>query len=140
MEKGITETGVMRMMNDINAQMAELPGAVQSWVNWLMIVFVLSVFFLKNHRPARVVLAAFLLTMPLAMGIFAIWQNIHLFALAHLIVWIPLLTYLYRSELSQSDFKPGTPYGVWMILLVTTMVISLLFDVGDVYLVATGVK
>ena len=128
------------MMNEMNAQMAELSQAVQIWVNWLMIVFLLSVFFLKKHRAARYVLGAFVGTMLLAMGIFALWHNIHLFALAHLIVWSPLLVYLWRREFKSPEFNIVTPYGVWMTVLAVTMVVSLVFDVRDVYLVVTGSK
>lgn len=122
--------------------MAELSPAVQIWTNWMMLVFMASVFFLRHHREARLALAAFVGTMVFAMCTFLVWRNVHLFALAHIVFWSPLLTYMVRCRLNDqhSDLEKSKAFLVWSFALMVTMSVSLVFDVRDVYLVVTGVK
>ena len=132
-------------MAEINSQMAALSPVVQIWVNWMMLVLILSVFFVRRHRPARFVFLAFLVTMPVAMTIFYFFRNVHLFALAHILIWTPLLIYLVKhrkSERKQKAQRVGTgrPYDIWQILLIGTLSISLVFDIRDVFLVLMGEK
>jgi hypothetical protein len=63
------------MFDEINAQMAALPQAVQLWVNWMTLVFAASLLFVWRHKEARWALPAFVATMGLAFGIFAIWPK-----------------------------------------------------------------
>jgi len=133
----------MSMMTEINTQMSALSTPVQIWVNWMMLVLLLSVFFIRKHRPARFVFLAFLITMPAAMAIFYFAHNVHLFALAHIMVWTPLLVYLIRirkSEGLKRLIKIRGPYELWQTLLMSTLFISLIFDVRDVFLVLIGEK
>jgi len=78
----------------------------------------------------------------------AITKNIHLFGIPHLIVWTPLAIYLWKSTLSPAA-RAATPlisgayskaHLVWVALLFVTIIISLVFDVRDVFLVMTGAK
>jgi len=48
------------------------------WMNWMGIIFLLSLLFVWKHRPARWVLPSFILTMIVAMIVYAISGNVHL--------------------------------------------------------------
>ncbi len=128
------------MQDDRAAQIAALSPAVLTWVAWMMVCGFASVLFARRHRPARVTLLVFVLTMVLGSAIFLISRNIHLLGIAHLVLWIPLLIYLLQREVRTESFDPRSAYGVWIGLWMATMVVSLLFDVRDIILVATGAK
>ncbi len=121
----------------IDAQMAALGTPVELWVNWMMIIFISSILFVWKNKEARWALAALLVTLPTALLIFKLWGNVHLFALAHLLWWTPLLVYLIKSFQRQEKFKHWGALRLWHHLLCATIVVSLLFDVRDVYLVVT---
>jgi hypothetical protein len=44
------------------------------------------------------------------------------------------------KEVKSDGFKFQSPYGVWAMLLMTTIMISLLFDIRDIVLVGIGQK
>jgi hypothetical protein len=60
--------------------------------------------------------------------------------IVHLLLWSPILIYIMRVEFKSDDFKLKSPYGVWTILLMVTIVISLLFDIRDLIIVMMGLK
>ncbi len=128
------------MLADMQAQMEMLSPAVQAWLNWMTICFLVSLLFVWTHKAARWVLAVMVLTMPLGLAIFALTGAVHLLGITHLILWTPLLVYMVKSEVRTDEFKVGSPYGIWVLLLVATIFISLVFDVRDVILVALGQK
>jgi len=128
------------LMAEINSQMQSLPGWVQIWVNWMMAVFLASIAFIWHHRAARLIFFAFILTMPMAMLIFYFCHNVHLFALAHLTVWTPLLVYFYKSHFVNRNLLAGRIFNLWLTLLILTIIISLILDVRDVVLVLLGKK
>lgn len=113
---------------------------IQMWLFWIMAIFVISILFIWKHKAARFVLAAIVLTLPIALVIFKITKAVHLIGIAHIIVWGPLAFYLIKNEVMGGRFEVKSLYGIWMILLLSTIVISLLFDVRDVALVALGKK
>lgn len=131
---------MMTIFDEINSQMAELSSLVQVWINWMMILFGISVIFIRKNVAARFVLLAFLATMPSAFLIFYFFQNIHLFAIAHVIFWLPLLIYLFKFEIKSEFFNGKSFYGIWIYLLCITIGISLVFDFRDIVLVAMGKK
>ena len=132
------------MFEDMNAALnAETTQIVKFWMNWMMAVFFVSILFVWKHRPARWVLAAILATMVGAMIIWAMTKNVHLFGIVHLILWGPLAVYLWRRVLSgtaRAEAGMNKFYFVWISLLFATILISLVFDVRDIYLVMTGAK
>ena len=128
------------LMNEVNAQTALLPQWVQYWMNWMGIVFIASIVFVWKHKPARIVLLSLFAPMAIGMGIFALSNSVHLMGVGHIVVWLPLLYYLYQCELSTDGFNIKSLYGVWMVLLIATMVISLFFDFRDVVLILLGHK
>jgi hypothetical protein len=128
--------------------MQELDAAIQAgtsdvvkvWLNWMFLMFALSLIFVWKNKPARFVLLAFVLTMPVGLAIWKMSGNIDLLGIAHLLIWTPLLAYLYLKVIKTDGFNAKSFYGVWIILVCATIVISLLFDVRDIFLVMTGVK
>ncbi len=128
------------LMNEMNAQMEVLPPLVQYWMNWMMLVFVLSIVFVWNRKPARYVLLSFVLTMPVAMLVFYLTATVHLLGIAHLLVWGPLFYYLYSVEIKPQGLAFNSPYSIWLLLLMATIAISLVFDIRDLVLVLLGSK
>ena len=128
------------IFNTMNTQMANLPNPVQMWMNWMMFIFLCSILFVWNYKTARWVFASFWLSMPLAIFVYYLTNTIHLLGIVHIIIWLPLLIFLYRADFKSESFKKISPYGIWVILLATTIVISLIFDVRDIVLVSTGKK
>jgi len=125
------------MMNAVNAATAP---AVQMWMNWMVLIFLCSILFVWKHVPARFVLGAFFLGAIIALVIFNINPNPHLLGISHLLVWVPLAIYLYRKVVRSDTFRPASPYGIWIVLLLATIAISTVFDIRDLVLVAMGQK
>lgn len=114
--------------------------AIRIWLNWLMIIFLASIIFVRKYKSARIVLASFILTFPIAILVFSISNSAHLIGIAHIIVWGPLAFYLIKSDLRRLSFQFRSPYGVWLILLLGTIAVSLVLDVRDIALVFLGMK
>ena len=129
-------------MEAINAQNELLPMWVQVWMNWMIIIFMISVFFVRRHKEARFALAAMILTVPTVLGLFALFGKVHLFGIAHFLLWLPLAVFIVNQWRSPENVKYRTlsPYTVWVSLLMVTISVSILFDVRDVFLVVVGVK
>jgi hypothetical protein len=128
------------MLNQLNEQMSVLPQWVQYWMNWMMFIFVLSIVFVWKFKAARYVLLTFVLTMPVGMLIFYLTNNAHLLGITHLILWAPLLIGLMKFEIKREDFQFLSIYGTWLSMLMLTVIISLVFDVRDIAMVALGSK
>ncbi len=114
--------------------------AVQMWMNWMFIVFSTSIAFVWKYNSARVVLLAFVLNLPVAILVFNLTSSVHLIGIAHLFIWGPLAVYLVIVDLKSASFKFASLYGVWVSLLLGTIVVSLVFDVRDIILVLLGMK
>ena len=126
----------------------EIPDVVRLWMRWMMLIFFASIAFMVKFKPARWAFITVLATVALGLATWAITKNIHLFGLPHLIVWTPLAIYLWKSTLSPAA-RAAAPLSagayskahlIWATLLFITIIISLVFDVRDLYLVMTGVK
>lgn len=128
------------LMNEMNAQMAVLPGWVQMWMNWMLFIFLASIIFVWKQKGARWALLSFIISMPVGMLVFYLSNTVHLLGIVHLLLWTPLLVYMLLKEIKLDGFKFQSPYGLWVILLIATITISLLFDIRDIVLVAMGQK
>jgi len=136
-------------MEELNAAMdVGTSRAVKIWMNWMGIIFLSSLIFVWKRKPARWVLAAIILTLPIGFVVWKMTGSVHMLGIAHLIVWLPLAIYLYKAEFSKTaeastlslSQRLKSPYFIWLCLLLTTIVISLIFDVRDIFLVLTGAK
>ncbi len=130
------------MQEQMDAQVAALSQPVQWWMNWMMLIFFVSIVFVWRHAEARWTFGTMLATIPVAMGIFYVWRNVHLFSLAHWLLWAPLAAYLIHRWRYADDekYRRWSPYRVWFTLLLATICVSLAFDARDIYLVITGPK
>jgi len=132
---------MLEFINDIQTQFAALPAGVSLWVMWMMAVFFAATPFSLKHRSARFALLTFFGFTFLGAGI-AVWLtgSIHWIALVHLIFWPPLLFYLMKHEISGPNFEVKSIYGIWIVLLTITIIISLIFDVRDTAMLLQGSK
>ena len=127
---------------------AETSAIVRLWMNWMMLIFISSLAFVAKFKAARWTFLAIIGTIVLALITWTVTKNIHLFGIPHLLIWIPLAVYLWRSTLSPTARLNMPPikgayskaHMVWVSLLFITILISLVFDVRDVALVANGTK
>lgn len=130
------------------AMQAGTSDVVMLWMNWMSIVFLACLFFVWKFKAARAVFVAIVLTMIGAMIVWTLTKNVHLLGIVHLVVWLPLGIYLWKTTLSgiarSTASGPKTVYSrtflIWTALIFATIVISLVFDVRDIFLVLTGAK
>jgi hypothetical protein len=112
--------------------------AVQMWMNWMLAIFALSIIFVWKYKGARWVLLAFLLSMPVGYFIFQATQDPWLLGIPHILLWLPLAIYLIAVELKRPEVRLPSIYGVWLMILLGTIAISLVFDFRDVFQVLSG--
>ena len=109
---------------------AALPQWVQLWMNWMTVVLGLGGLIAAIFKvEARWLLLSLLLTIPATMvlGVYVGWNG--LWGITHLIFWTPVAIYMAR-RFSQIEVK--SIYGVWYVLALATLWISLVFDAKDV--------
>jgi len=136
-------------LDAILAQMdAETSPAVKIWMNWMGLIFMASLLFVWKYKAARWAVLTFGLTMLGGVICWAVFKNVHLFGIVHLVIWLPLGIYLWRTVLSPAA-RAGAPerqgnyhraFMIWAVLLFLTIAVSLVFDVRDIYLVMIGAK
>jgi len=110
------------------------------WMDWMMIIFLSSLIFVYRHLSARFIFASLILSMPIAIWIFETTKSPHLIGIAHIVVWLPLAIYLVKAEVVEKIEKIKSPYGIYITLLLSTIVISLFFDIRDAILIAFDMK
>lgn len=114
--------------------------ATKIWMDWMMIIFLSSLIFVYKHLSARFIFASLILSLPIAIWIFETTKSPHLIGAAHIVVWLPLSIFLVKTEIIGKIEKLKSPYGVYLILLLTTIMISLFFDIRDSILIALEMK
>lgn len=115
---------------DVQMQLDALPAFLRAWFAWMGLVVVVMPFAYLNHRQGRVAAWAAAIFVPgVTVLLFASGIS-YLIAFWHLAVWIPLLAYLAR-ELHLGRIRPGSPLGVWALLAVFTLTVSLVLDLRD---------
>jgi hypothetical protein len=115
---------------ELSAQVDSLPLAFRLWFQWLFLVIVLAPFLLLRHRQGRITallsVIFILVQFPLA---FAVGIT-HLLSLPHLLIWGPLFGYL-AWELRHRRIRPRSILGVWSIIALATLVVTLVFDLRN---------
>ena len=130
----MTTVGELQASQDV--YVATLPQWVQLWMMWMgVLLFLGSPIFAIFKVEARWALLSMLLTIPatFVVGAAVGWNG--LWGITHLIFWTPLVIYMVR-RLPNIEVK--SIYGVWYVLAIATMTISILLDIKDVgaYLLA----
>ena len=111
---------------------------VQIWMIWMGLIFTASIAFVKNYVPARVAFVAMIATVASVLYIWSLTRNIHLFGVAHILIWFPLLGYLWGAVLSKKGretYQSHRRFFLWTMLICATIFISLMFDIRDIHLV-----
>lgn len=129
----------MQEMNLAIEAVANAQPWVGYWMNWLVVISLAAALFAWKHVPARYALGALFVIFPIALLIFNQTEEVHLIGIAHILVWGPLAVYMYRV-CKRGNVAKKSAYGIWFMLFFATIVISLVFDVRDVFLVLTGGK
>jgi len=121
---------------DFANEILNMPTLVVIWVFFLVTVNLCSLFFIKR-REGQITLLGFLLAGALMVLIFKINGFNKFLGIAHLIVWPPVLIYIFmRSKVAEK----GSMIWKWMIMLLITNSISLTIDLIDVisYILGRG--
>lgn len=99
------------------------------WVGMLMAVNLSSLAFWSDPS-AKIIMAVFLLSSMLMMGLYVAFGFQRILGLGH-VLWIPLLGYLLVRLQSSTG-----PFAGYLLVLSVCLGISLLFDIRDVWLYA----
>ena len=128
-------------MEEMNAAIeAVSTPVVKIWLIWMGVIFISSLAFVYNHVSARFVLGAMVMTLPVAFSIFQLTKSPHLIGMAHILLWLPLAIYLIKTEFIGKKIELLSAYGVYLVLLIATITISLFFDIRDTVLILLGMK
>jgi len=107
-------------------ELIQQPIWVSIWLLFLMIVNFASVAF-WNELLAKVILITFILSAIFMMGLYSRFGFEKILGLGH-ILWIPLLVYvLIETPAAEGAFKS------YLIILLISITISLVFDIIDVW-------
>lgn len=101
---------------------------LQAWIFWLVVVNTAAILFIRRV-PARWVIAAWLVNIPLMSWLYAEFGYQRILGLSHVLVWTPLLAYLYHIR---DQWDMSTLTGKWLAVLFATNLISLAIDYVDV--------
>ncbi len=109
------------------SELLDQPAWVAGWVFALMVINMASLAF-WNEPLAKVVLAAFMLSAMVMMGLYAVFGFERILGLGH-VFWIPLLWYLI-IQLPQAEGL----FAGYLLVLSLAIGVSLLFDIRDVWI------
>ena len=121
----------------INATTSDV---VKIWMNWMIIVFLSSIFFTYKQVSARFIFISFFISFVVAILIFNMTRSPYLVGVSHIIVWAPLAIYLLKKEIIGEIDNLKSVYAVYLLLLLATIIISLFFDIRDTALISLGMK
>lgn len=113
----------------LNAAIMAQPLWLQIWVGWMVAVNVIGGIFFLRQAEAKWILLAMLGNIVLMNLLFAQFGFQRILGLAHVVFWTPLLVYLWQRR-AHWDFS-ALP-GIWLAVLFTTNLISLIIDYADV--------
>ncbi len=112
-----------------DAYIAALPLWVHYWMYWMLAVLGLgSLVFSFTRSEARWLLAAFLVSGVAAMGLGMTVGWNKLWGVTHLVFWTPVVIYYIRRW---PLVEKRSVFGVWFVLALATMIVSLVFDAKD---------
>lgn len=119
-------------LEDARHQITSLPRPVQNWMLWLNIVFLAGLLFVSSHEAVRWVIAAYVVCFPVAVPFYIYTRDIAMSGVPHILFWTPLLIYLPVEASEDPNFSLLSLYGVWTVLLLLSIAISVAFDVRAV--------
>ncbi len=117
------------MNPEFEAHLANQATWIVVWVYWLVFINFAAILFVWKRVEARWVLAAMVVNLPLMNFLFETVGWVRLLGLSHVLVWTPLLLYLWwRRDL----IERATLYGKYLTVLFVTNFASLILDYHDV--------
>ena len=122
------------LFGEVGQKLELLPRPVQWWMRWFNALFLLAGVLAIWHVPARWALIAHLLCFPTGFMVYRYTRDVHLMGLPHLVFWTPLLVYLPTVIIRDPGLSIASSIGIWILLLVPTIAISLVFDVRAMFL------
>ncbi|MFQ5660392.1 MAG: hypothetical protein ACE5GZ_08185 [Gammaproteobacteria bacterium] len=110
---------------------SDLPDWVRNWMTWMRFAYASSFWFAWSRVEARWALTVGISTLYVATGLayFVGWGL--LWGSVHILLWTPLMIYLF---LRRGAFNMNDAYSIWLHGLMTTIFVSLIFDIRDVFL------
>ncbi len=109
------------------SELLEQPAWVAGWVFVLMVINMAGLAF-WSEPLARAIVAIFLLSAMLMMGLYSVFGFERILGLGH-VFWIPLLGYLI-VQLQQAEGL----FAGYLVVLSLVIGVSLLFDIRDVWI------
>ena len=116
------------LLVDVGRELETLPRPVHWWMRWFNFLFLIGVILAIWHVPARWAVFAHLLCFPVGFAAYYFTRDIGLMGSPHIIFWTPLLIYFPQVAFNDPDFVLLSPYGIWSLALLITIVVSVLFD------------
>ncbi|MGD1935729.1 MAG: hypothetical protein ACFB0Z_14725 [Candidatus Phaeomarinobacter sp.] len=113
---------------DMMANIAAEGPLLQGWVYWMMIINTASILFVIQRVEARWVLAAWVANLFLMGFLYDTYGYTRILGLSHIVLWTPLLVYLWRRR---SEIDGSSWGGRYLWVLFITNFVSLVFDYVD---------
>ncbi len=107
-------------------ELMQQPIWIPIWVLFLVTVNAASIVF-WNKTLAKVIFATFILSVMLMLGLYSWFGFEKILGMGHILM-IPLLVYVLREIPSERS-----PFKIYLIVLSISLIISLLFDIVDVW-------
>ena len=125
----------MKMRNPFRffTELMQQPIWISIWVVFLMIINVASILF-WNELLAKVIFVIFMFSAIFMMGLYSRFGFEKILGMGH-ILWIPLLVYVLMEVQATND-----AFKNYLIILSVTLVVSLVFDIVDVWKYFTSRK
>ena len=121
------------MTNGVFGPTPQWTPVISWWIRWMVTIGLTSAIFAIKHTGARWVLAAFVTNHVVAIGTGIsglVPMSDGLINLTHVVFWTPAVIML---ALGFGRINRRSIYGVWYVLALLTMVISLVFDYRDTF-------
>lgn len=132
---------ILDFFREFQAQRQGLPDWVNIWMQWMSLVFATGLLFVFTRWGARLAIGMMLfLNVPASTFVTDLTGNIDWISVVHLILWTPVLYYLVTRDVIGPTANRRSFYGVWAMVMSTTMAISLAFDSWDTIRLILGTK
>ncbi|MCF6275345.1 MAG: hypothetical protein L3J05_06245 [Robiginitomaculum sp.] len=128
---------MMDLINGFTADVKAGPAWVYYWVNFMGLLFMLSIPFSFKRVEARWLAISTLVVAPIVM--FSLYHKFgyqRVLGWGHIIAWTPVLIYLWKRRDSWRIRESIS--GKWIALTFAIMLVSLAFDIPDVVRYALG--
>ena len=117
------------MNPEFSAHIDALPNWLHLWVMWMVVINLGAIVFTWKKVEARWVVGAFLVNVVFMSFLFDTFGWVRLLGLSHVVMWTPLLVYIWRRR---NAIDRVSLYGKYIVVLFATNAASLVVDYIDV--------